>query len=70
MDDDDERVELSFGVLPERVFAGTPNATTVEIEDDDDPEVTVSFGESSYTVGEAARSRSGSSWTPIPNARW
>ena len=52
VDDDDERVELSFGALPERVFAGTPSATTVEIEDDDDPEVTVSFGESSYTVGE------------------
>ena len=37
VDDDDERVELSFGTLPERVSAGTPSATTVEIEDDDDP---------------------------------
>ncbi len=53
-DDDDERVELSFGALPERVSEGTPSATTVEIEDDDDPEVTVSFGESSYTAGEGS----------------
>ena len=31
-DDDDERVELSFGALPERVSEGTPSATTVEID--------------------------------------
>ena len=54
VDDDDERVELSFGALPERVFAGTPNATTLEIDDDDDPEVTVSFALSSYRVGEGS----------------
>ena len=54
VDDDDESVELSFGVLPERVFAGAPNATTVEIIDDDDPEVTVTFEQSSYTVGEGS----------------
>ena len=54
MDDDDESVELSFGALPERVSAGTPSATTVEIIDDDDPEVTVTFEQSSYTVGEGS----------------
>ena len=52
VDDDDERVELSFGVLPERVLRGTPSATTVAIIDDDDPEVTVRFAQSSYEVDE------------------
>ena len=51
-DDDDESVQLSFGNLPDRVFGGTPSATEVAIIDDDDPFVRVSFGESSYTVGE------------------
>ena len=55
LDDDDERVTLSFGAMPdERVSEGTPNATMLEIDDDDDPEVTVSFALSSYRVGEGS----------------
>ena len=52
VDDDGERVRLSFGTLPDRVSAGTQDQTTVSITDDDDPEVTVMFGQSSYTVAE------------------
>ena len=52
MDDDGERVRLSFGTPPDRVSAGTQDQTTVSITDDDDPEVTVMFGQSSYTVAE------------------
>ena len=53
VDDDDESVLLAFGTLPARVTAGTTAATTVSITDDDDPEVTVSFGASTYTVAES-----------------
>ena len=54
-DDDGESVLLSFGSsLPPGVSAGTPAETTVSITDDDDPAVTVSFGEASYTVAEGA----------------
>ena len=53
MDDDDgESVLLEFGMLPERVSAGTTATTTVSITDDDDPQVTVMFGAGSYTVAE------------------
>ena len=52
VDDDGERVRLSFGTPPDRVSAGTQDQTTVSITDDDDPEVTVMFGKSSYTVAE------------------
>ena len=52
VDDDGERVRLSFGTPPDRVSAGTQDQTTVSITDDDDPEVTVMFGQSSYTVAE------------------
>ena len=53
VDDDGESVTLGFGSsLPERITAGTPSETTVSITDDDVPSVTVSFEESSYTVGE------------------
>ena len=48
-----ESVRLSFGAsLPAGVTAGTPNTTTVTITDDDVPAVTVSFGQSAYTVAE------------------
>ena len=53
VDDDDESVKLAFGTLPARVSAGTTAATTISITDDDDPEVTVSFGASTYTVAES-----------------
>ena len=55
LDDDDESVELGFDTanLPDRVTVGsTPNAT-VSINDDDDPEVTLSFKETSHTVAES-----------------
>ena len=53
VDDDDERIELSFGTpLPEAVTRGSVDATSIQITDDDDPVVTVSFKESSYTVAE------------------
>ena len=51
-DDDEERVLLAFGSLPERVSAGTTNQVTFDITDDDDPQVTVSFGQAAYTVAE------------------
>ena len=52
MDDDDESVNLAFGILPSRVSAGTRDETTVSITDDDDPQVTVSFGAATYTAAE------------------
>ena len=52
VDDDSETVGLSFGTLPDRVTARTPSEATVSITDDDDPSVTVSFEQASYTVGE------------------
>ena len=51
-DDDGESVKLTFGTLPEAVTASGITVATIEIRDDDDPEVTVSFKESSYTVAE------------------
>ena len=53
VDDDGERVRLSFGTPPDRVSAGTRDETTVSITDDDDPEVTVMFGQATYTVDES-----------------
>ncbi len=37
VDDDDESVKLTFGMLPSRVSAGTTATTTVSITDDDTP---------------------------------
>ena len=54
MDDDGESVLLSFGTLPGGVSAGTTAETRVSITDDDDPQVTVSFGAGAYTVAEGA----------------
>ena len=52
-DDDDETVALGFGTPPSGVLAGTTSATTVNITDNDDPSVTVSFGSAAYTVAES-----------------
>ena len=52
VDDDDESVKLTFGMLPEEVTAGGTDETVVNITDDDDPQVTVSFEQSAYTVDE------------------
>ena len=53
--DDGESVRLSFGAtLPAGVTAGTPAQATVTITDDDAPtSLTVSFGQSAYTVAES-----------------
>ena len=54
MDDDGESVKLAFGTMPHSgVSAVTPTETTVSITDDDDPLVTVQFGQSNYTVDES-----------------
>ena len=45
---------LAFGTLPARVSAGTNPDATVNITDDDDPAVTVSYEQASYTVGEGS----------------
>ena len=53
--DDGESVVLGFGsILPAGVSAGTTAESTVSITDDDDPPVTASFGQSSYTVDEGS----------------
>ena len=54
VDDDGESVRISFGTLPDQVSVGTYNGTTVSITDDDVPNVTVSFEQSSYTVAEGS----------------
>ena len=54
VDDDGESVKLTFGAtLPAGVTAGTVKETTVSINDDDDPEITVAFGSATYTVAES-----------------
>ena len=45
-------MKLAFGALPTGVTAGATDETTVSITDDDDPQVTVSFGASTYTAAE------------------
>ena len=51
--DDGESVLLGFGAITDtRVTVGTPSRSTVSITDDDDPEVTVQFKETSYTATE------------------
>ena len=52
VDDDGEKVKLSFGTLPPGVTAGTTSSTVVSINDDDDPEITVKFGSAAYSVNE------------------
>ena len=51
VNDDGERVVLSFGTLPAQVTA-TRETTTVSLGDNDLPDVKVRFGASSYTVAE------------------
>ena len=52
VDDDGERVRLSFGTPPDRVSEGARYETTVGITDDDYPILTVQFGQDSQGVGE------------------
>ena len=52
-DDDDETVKLGFATgLPERITAGTRNETTLKIDDNDNPIVTVMFAQTAHTVDE------------------
>ena len=53
LDDDGEKVRLSFGNLPAQVDPGSISQTTVSIDDNDHPAVTVSFASGSYTVAES-----------------
>ena len=54
-DDDGESVKLEFGAMPDvRVSAGARDETTVNIGDDDDPIITVSFDRTTYAVDEGA----------------
>ena len=53
VDDDDESVKLGFGTMPDaRVSAGSTDEAIVSITDDDDPEVTVQYGQATQGVGE------------------
>ena len=52
IDDDDEKVEINFKDLPDRFTRRTPDTATVAINDDDDPEITVSYGQNTYSVDE------------------
>ena len=54
--DDGESVKLTFGTLPDAVTASGATETTIAITDDDVPQVTVSFEESSYRVVEGGSS--------------
>ena len=53
LDDDGEKVRLGFVNLPTGVTEGSPDETTVSITDNDHPQVTVSFGSTTYTVAES-----------------
>ena len=53
VDDDDESVKLSFGTMPDaRITPGTPDEVTLNIVDDDDPQVSVRFVQAAYSVAE------------------
>ena len=53
VDDDDERVRLGFGTMPdERVSTGTTSEVVLDIIDDDLPHVNVQFGQDSYLLAE------------------
>ena len=55
VDDDGESVKITFGTtLPAGVMAGTAKETVITITDDDDPQLDVSFEQSSYTVTEGS----------------
>ena len=51
-DDDGEVVGIAFGTLPRGIVSVTPEAALLFINDDDFPEVTVTFGAPSYSVEE------------------
>ena len=50
IDDDDEYLTLSFGTLPELVYAGDQSNLRIDLVDDDDPPVEVFFEQAKYEV--------------------
>ena len=66
--DDGESVKLTFGTLPDAVTASGATETTIQITDDDDPQVTVSFKESSYRVDRGRERRGHGDAQPRPGA--
>ena len=54
LDDDDESVTVGLGTLPNAVTVGAIKETTVAINDDDVPSVTVGFEQSSYSLDEGS----------------
>ena len=50
IDDDGEYLTLSFGTLPDLVYAGDQASTRVDLVDDDDPPVDVFFEHANYEV--------------------
>ena len=52
LDDDGEVVDLAIGTLPPGVKLGTNYSSTVRIDDDDHPVLTVAFESSTYAVDE------------------
>ena len=56
IDDDGEYLTFSFGRLPERVSAGDPATTRMNLVDDDDPPVEVFFEHANYEVNSTYRS--------------
>ena len=54
LDDDGDKVKLSFGSLPDAVSRGTVSETVVSITDDDQTALTVSFENSAYNVDEGS----------------
>ena len=57
VDDDGEWLTLSFGTLPERVLTGRTTTTRIDLLDNDDPEVQVSFAQSSYEAAITERTK-------------
>ena len=54
-DDDGETVVLNFDTLPYGIYMGSP--ATIEIIDNDDPIVTVSYGKEKYEISEGGSAR-------------
>ena len=70
-DDDGESVLIAFGFdLPDRMSVGTTSQTTVMITDNDDPEVTISFGEPTYTIPEGGSQTITVTLSRTRNGRW
>ena len=55
VDDDGEWLTVGFGTLPERVSTGGTTTTRIDLVDDDDPPVQVSFAQSNYAAAITSR---------------